>query len=197
MKSHPWWRFLLMTNHSFQFFKIRIIQYHSLTMILIKLVIGVIHGKCLLTQILQNKHKNWFFQGSVQKKIILPYISIIYQSPRLPFKSITRQALVALYKAFIRPHLGYGGIVCDKPNNQVLINKIKASLLKMGRPHANSTYTILDSIGIKLSMRLHLDLSHLNEHKFRHNFVDCANPLCFSSIKPETRFHFFYTTTVS
>ena len=44
-------------THSFQLFKIRIIQYHSLTMILRKLVIGLIHGKCLLTQIPQNKHK--------------------------------------------------------------------------------------------------------------------------------------------
>ena len=129
MKSNPWWSFLLMTNHSFQFFKIRIIQCHSLTMILIKLVIGVIQGKCLLTRIPQNKHKNWFFQGSVQKKIILPYILIIYHSPRLPFKSITRQALVAIYKAFIRSHLGYGDIVCDKPNNQALVNKTEKAQL--------------------------------------------------------------------
>ena len=77
-----------MIHHSFQLFKIRIIQHHSLTMISIKLVIGPTHGKCLLTQIPQNKHKKLFFQGNVLNNIIFPYISMIYQSPRLPFKSI-------------------------------------------------------------------------------------------------------------
>ena len=36
----------------------------------------------------QNKQKKSFFQGNVLKRIILPYISMIYQSPRLSFKSI-------------------------------------------------------------------------------------------------------------
>ena len=59
----------------------------------------------------------------------------------------------------------------------------KASLLKMGHPHANSTYIIHNPVGIRLLTRLHLTLSHLNEHKFRHNFADCMNPLCSCSIK--------------
>ena len=36
-----------------------------------------------------------------------------------------RQALVTIYKAFIRPCLGYGDIVYDKPNNETFINKIE------------------------------------------------------------------------
>ena len=52
----------------------------------------------------------------------------------------------------------------------------KASLLKMGRPRANSTYRIHNPVGIRLLMRLRLGLSHLNEHQFRHNFADCVNP---------------------
>ena len=39
------------------------------------------HGKSLLTQIHQSKHKNWFFQGNVQKRIILPHISIYLKLP--------------------------------------------------------------------------------------------------------------------
>ena len=58
-------KFLLTTHHSFQLFKIRIIQHHSFTMISIKLVIGSKHGKFLLTWIPQNKNKKWFFQGNV------------------------------------------------------------------------------------------------------------------------------------
>ena len=68
----------------------------------------------------------------------------------------------------------------------------KASLLKTGRPHANSTYRIHDPIGIKLLMHLGLGLSHLNEHKFRHNFTACVNSLCSYSIKPETTLHFLH-----
>ena len=61
----------------------------------------------------------------------------------------------------------------------------------MGRPHANSTYRIHNLVGIRLLTRLRLGLSHLNEHKFRHNFDDCVHPLCSCSIKPETTLHFF------
>ena len=41
--------FLLMTHHFLQLFKIRMIQHHNLTMTLTKLVIRLIHEKCLLT----------------------------------------------------------------------------------------------------------------------------------------------------
>ena len=68
---------------------------------------------------------------------------------------------------------------------------LKALLLKMGRPHANSRYRVHNPVGIRLITRLHLSLSHLNEHKFRHNFADCVNPLCSCSIEPETTLHFF------
>ena len=52
-------------------------------------------------------------------------------------------------------------------------------LLKIGRPMQNSIYNIHDPVGIKYLTRLRLGLSHLNEHKFRHNFQDYVNPLCF------------------
>ena len=68
---------------------------------------------------------------------------------------------------------------------------LKASLLKMGRPHANSTYRIHNPVGIRLLTRLRLGLSHLTEQKFRHNFPDCVTPLFSCSIKPETTLHFF------
>ena len=42
----------------------------------------------------------------------------------LPNK-LPRQALVTIYKAFIRPHLDYGDTMYDKPNNETLIEFIK------------------------------------------------------------------------
>ena len=54
----------------------------------------------------------------------------------------------------------------EKIKGATLFSLLKASLLKMGCPHANSTYRIHNPIGIRLLKRLHLGLSHLNEHKF-------------------------------
>ena len=38
---------------------------------------------------------------------------------------------------------------------------------------------------------MRVDFSHLNEHKFRHNFADTLNPLCSCSLETETTAHFF------
>ena len=60
------------------------------------------------------------------------------------------------------------------------------SLLKIGRPIQNPIYNIHDPMGIKYLTRLRLGLSHLNDHKFRHNFQDCLNPLCPCSLEVES-----------
>ena len=59
------------------------------------------------------------------------------------------------------------------------------SLLEIGRPIQNPIYNIHDLMGIKYLTRLRLGLSHLNDHKFRHNFQDCLNPLCPCSFEVE------------
>ena len=78
-----------------------------------------------------------------------------------------------------------------------LEKKIKGATsfsLKMGCPHANSTYRIHNSIGTRLLTCLYLGLSHLSEHKFRHNTADCINVLSSCSLKPETTLHLFFST---
>ena len=37
----------------------------------------------------------------------------------------------------------------------------------------------------------HFGLSHLNEHRFKHNFQDCINPLCTCSLEIESLSYFF------
>ena len=51
----------------------------------------------------------------------------------------------------------------------------KKELLKFIIPEPNSTYNIKDTKGLKLLTKLRLGLSHLGEHKFRHNFQDCIS----------------------
>ena len=66
--------------------------------------------------------------------------------------------------------------------NSSSINVFKKELLKFIRPEPNSTYNINDTKGLKLLTRLRLGLSHLGDHKFRHNFQDCVS-LCVIVVK--------------
>ena len=79
----------------------------------------------------------------------------------------------------------------EKIKGAASFSLFKASLLKIVRPHGNSTYKIHNPIKIRLLARLRLNLSHLNEHKLKHNFANWVNQLCSRSIKPETTLHFF------
>ena len=51
-------------------------------------------------------------------------------------------------------------------------------------------FTVNDINGVKLLSRLRLDFSHLNEHRFQHNFNDIINPMCSCGKEPETTFHY-------
>ena len=62
----------------------------------------------------------------------------------------------------------------------------KSSLLKIGGPTAKPTCNIHNPIGLKFLTRLRLGLSHLNEHKLKHNFQDCS-----CSLEIESLSHFF------
>ena len=49
---------------------------------------------------------------------------------RKPLKSLPRNALLTLYKSFIRPHLDYDGIVYDQPDmNHLTVNLNKSNIM--------------------------------------------------------------------
>ena len=52
-----------------------------------------------------------------------------------------------------------------------------------------SFFAIHDPAGVKLLSRL--KFSHLNEHKFRHNFKDALSSMCGCGSETETTDHFF------
>ena len=66
----------------------------------------------------------------------------------------------------------------------------KKKILKFIRPEPNSTYNINDTKGLKLIARLWFGLSHLGDHKFRHNFQDCISPMCYCGQDIEIKTHF-------
>ena len=67
--------------------------------------------------------------------------------------------------------------------NSGSISIFKSKLLSFIRPVQTNIYNIFDPKGLTFLTCLRLGFSHLNEHRFRHNFQDCLNPLCFSSLE--------------
>ena len=74
--------------------------------------------------------------------------------------------------------------------NSESIAIFKSRLLSLIHPSQSNVYNIFDPIGLKLLTRLQLGFSHLNEHKFRHNFQDCLNPLCLCSLETEDTIYY-------
>ena len=66
----------------------------------------------------------------------------------------------------------------------------KNRLLSFIRPMQSDVYNRFDPIGLKFLTHLRLDFSNLNEHRFRHNFQDCLNPLCSCSLQTEDTIHY-------
>ena len=75
--------------------------------------------------------------------------------------------------------------------NSASLNTFKRKLLNFIQPCANSIFDIRNPLGIKLLTKLHLGLSYLHEHKFRHWFQDNLNSLCQCGKDIESTIHFF------
>ena len=77
------------------------------------------------------------------------------------------------------------------------ISKFKKELLSYIRPKYNPIYRIHDPNGLKLLTRLRLGLSHLREHKYKHNFMDTNIPFCVCGLlEEETTEHFLLRCTL-
>ena len=63
-------------------------------------------------------------------------------------------------------------------------------ILKFIRPELNRISSAQNFEGLKLLTRMRFGLSHLADHKFRHNFQDFLNPFCSCGQKIERTNHF-------
>ena len=70
------------------------------------------------------------------------------------------------------------------------LNLFKKSILQFKRRTPNKALNCHNLIGIKLITRLRLGLSHLRDHKFKHSFLDCFNPICYCGQDIETTVHY-------
>ena len=67
--------------------------------------------------------------------------------------NLTRNALLTIYKSFVRPHLDYGDILYDKPNNENFQNKLekvqyRACLAITGAIQGTSRTKLHDELGL-------------------------------------------------
>ena len=76
--------------------------------------------------------------------------------------------------------------ICCSPSYKPFRKQIQEFI----RPHPNSTFNIPNSLGLTYLTRLRVGLSHLREHKFRHNFRDSLNPVCNCSNAIEPSKHY-------
>ena len=77
-----------------------------------------------------------------------------------------------------------------KIRNSKTFSAFKKSTLKFIKPSSNSIFNCNSSKGIKLVTRLRLGLSHLREHKFRHNFQDTLKTICSCGDDIEITIHY-------
>ena len=66
----------------------------------------------------------------------------------------------------------------------------KNSILKFITPSPSNVFNCNSHKGIKLITRLRVGMSHLREHKFKHNFQNCLNPICSCGLDIESTSHF-------
>ena len=66
----------------------------------------------------------------------------------------------------------------------------KNSILKFIRSSPSNVFNCNNYKGVRLITQLRVGMSHLREHKFKHNFQDCLNPICSCGLNIESTSHF-------
>ena len=74
--------------------------------------------------------------------------------------------------------------------NSASCNVFKRVILRFIRHGPNQVFNVESGEGLNFLIRIRFGLSYLADHKFRHNFQDCVNPICSSGKEIETSNHF-------
>ena len=116
----------------------------------------------------------------------MPYTTRSVQKREIPFfKTKTNFSKNTFFPAVI---LEWNKLDINS-RNSASCNVFKRVILKFTRPELDQMFNVNSSEGLKFT-RIRLGLSHLADHKFRHNFQDCVNPVCSCDQEIETSTHF-------
>ena len=127
------------------------------------------------------KFRHWFRKLSLPEYLFNMIPQSNHQYNTRTTKDITTfYCRTDIFKYFYFPATIMAWNKCDvKLRKSESLPYFRNALLKVGQPTAKPIYNIHNPIGLKLLTRLRpgLMLSHLNEHKLKHDFQDCINPL--------------------
>ena len=75
-------------------------------------------------------------------------------------KTLSHHSLITIYKSFVRPHLNYGDIIDDQPNNESFTQKIeriqcKAALTITGAIKVTSQSKLCSELGPLVTRLVH------------------------------------------
>ena len=82
------------------------------------------------------------------------------------------------------------GIILVRSFRNQINRSIQNKISQFHQTQRKLNFKIHDINGIKPLNRLRLHFSHLNEHKFRHNFRATIDPMCSCGLEPETTLHY-------
>ena len=109
----------------------------------------------------------------------------------IPCRHITQEMLIIFFSKFFSSAVVIEWNKLDQnTRNSENLNIFKKKLLQFIRPSANSVFRCHNLKGVKLLTILRLFLSHLREHKFKHDFLDSLNPICSCDKDIEMSTHF-------
>ena len=92
----------------------------------------------------------------------------------------------------------FPAVITERNNLDIRIRKstsrhiLKNLILKFIKPEPNRISSAQNFEGLKLLTKMKFGLSHLVDHKFRHNFQDCLNPICSCGQEIEPTSHFLF-----
>ena len=169
-------------NESFKR-KIEMVQ-HNAALIITGAFKGTMRNKELGLESLVDRRwiRKLFFQ-----KIILGLLPSYLKDYLIPFDNLI--TYLTWSSSFFPQCAEAWGNHSEALTNIDSINTFKSRILNFVRPRENLVFPVHDINSVKLLTRLRLDFSHLNEHKFQHDFNDIIHPMCSCDKEPELTLH--------
>ena len=128
------------------------------------------------------------FNRLLQRNFLTCYSCLYYSSMHLP----THNCRADCFKRSFFPCTLNDWLNLDvsiRNSESISIFKSTLYLLSFIRPIQSNIFNIFDLQVLKLLTLLRLGFSHLNKHRFRHNFQECMNQVCSCSLEIKNTSH--------
>ena len=133
-------------------------------------------------------YRKLIFFYKMLNNLSAPYLKdyVHYSNPTKPYRTRNKRPLLSLDSTRTTRFQGTFFPNCVKIWNELdpeltklpSLASFKNALLSFVRPTPNSIFGAHNPLGVVLLTRLRVGLSHLREHRFRHNFTVIVDPFC-------------------